>query len=168
MNKHTCARLISGEVVRLSKECDCLTHTGPHWQHVDQLWKESNRRLLELSPLGFAREESARLQELLHTFQTEGIAKLLTEEEGAPLVRRGGLRHHLRKSLLLSRNDAEKHLGGRALRSYLALWEWCGHRFSGRAGQKQEAFWEKYGKEAFYRRVNKVRAACGFEPLIEA
>jgi hypothetical protein len=34
------------------------------------------------------------------------------------------------------------------------------------ASDKQDRFWGKYGKDAFYRRVNKVRAAFGCEPLV--
>lgn len=165
MKIYTCARLESGEVIRLQKECDCVTHAGPHWQHADRLWKESNARLRESSPLAYAHEESARLRELLYVFQREKIAQLLTEEEGAHLVR-PGLRHAVKQALHLSRNDAEKHLGGRTLRSYVAIWEWCGFRSGGRAGAKQEAFWQAHGKEAFYRRINKVRAACGFAPMV--
>jgi hypothetical protein len=28
-------------------ECNCLHHNGPHWLHMDTLWKEKNHALLE-------------------------------------------------------------------------------------------------------------------------
>ena len=45
---------------------------------------------------------------------------------------------------------------------YCRVWEWCNFRLSSR---KQEWFWEKWGKAAFYNKINKTRAACGFEPI---
>lgn len=47
--------------------------------------------------------------------------------------------------------------------AYVSVWEWCSPRMGGRAGEKQDKFWEKYGKEAYYKRINKVRAAFGFD-----
>lgn len=29
------------------KDCGCMTHEGPHWQHMDAIWKEKNHALLE-------------------------------------------------------------------------------------------------------------------------
>lgn len=29
------------------KDCECLTHDGPHWRHMDAIWKEQNRELLQ-------------------------------------------------------------------------------------------------------------------------
>lgn len=34
------ARLTDGSVVDLPRDCDCLTHAGPHWLHLDTLNKQ--------------------------------------------------------------------------------------------------------------------------------
>jgi hypothetical protein len=69
--------------------------------------------------------------------------------------------------LSYTKAEAERMLSGKHYATYLALWEWSGFRFSGRAGDKQDAFWHKFGRDAFYARINKIRAACGFTPLID-
>lgn len=41
-----------------------------------------------------------------------------------------------------------------ARRRFCLIWEWSVFRFS---SQKQETFWNRHGKAAFYRRMNRVR-----------
>lgn len=50
-------------------------------------------------------------------------------------------------------------------RSYRAVWEWCSPRFTGFAGAKQDAFYQKHGRKAYNERVNKVRVSLGFYPI---
>ena len=46
------------------KDCDCMTHEGLHWLHMDRLWHDKNRALLDSGNLaGFLQEEIARLKE---------------------------------------------------------------------------------------------------------
>lgn len=61
-----------------TKDCDCITHEGPHYLHMDRLWREQNREHLErlkrdvetnnradapLAAQAFALTELARLKE---------------------------------------------------------------------------------------------------------
>ena len=68
----------------LEKDCECLTHDGPHWLHMDEVSKALNRPLLEsgtfLSLHGFAKEEAARLREKLYQMTSRNIAKLLPND----------------------------------------------------------------------------------------
>lgn len=52
----------------MNNDCGCIGHEGPHWLHMDKLWREMNRKLLDggdsLGMIGFAKEEIARLNEL--------------------------------------------------------------------------------------------------------
>lgn len=50
--------------------------------------------------------------------------------------------------------------------AYCAVWEWMNFRLSGRAGWKQDAFWKQFGQEAFYRRINRVRSAFGYDSIL--
>ena len=59
----------------------------------------------------------------------------------------------------------EGRIGARCWEAYCRVWSWTAARFGGRAGERQEAFWAKHGKAAFYAKVNKTRCAFGFEPL---
>jgi hypothetical protein len=47
-------------------------------------------------------------------------------------------------------------------RAYELVWGWSAPRWSNPWSDRQERFWEKYGKDAFYRKINKTRAAFGF------
>ena len=49
---------------------------------------------------------------------------------------------------------------------YKAVWAWSSAKFGGSIADRHEAFWNQFGQDAYYRRINKVRAACGFA-LIE-
>lgn len=61
-----------------AKDCACATHEGPHWLHMDALWRARNRAILQrmrdalaagnhwdasLAAFAFAREEECRLAE---------------------------------------------------------------------------------------------------------
>jgi len=58
-------------------------------------------------------------------------------------------------------------IGQATWEAYGRVWAWCAVRWSNveRASDRQEAFWNKCGKDKFYDRINKVRAAFGFAPL---
>lgn len=63
---------------------------------------------------------------------------------------------HMVRDGTISQNEFE---------AYCAVWEWCAYRLSGNAAMKQESFWNRFGKEAFYRRMNKVRSAFNLSPV---
>ena len=57
-------------------------------------------------------------------------------------------------------------IGQATFEAYCRVWDWSAVRWSGQADRKQEAFWKRYGKEAFYAKINKTRQAFGFPPVI--
>jgi len=82
------ARLRDGRVIELAKDCDCSTHSGPHWLHADRLWLEGNRALLRpegdptrsmLGCFGFAREEAARLAEKARQLRMHGVEEIFND-----------------------------------------------------------------------------------------
>ena len=97
------AVLESGETVVLLKDCDCVTHDGPHWVHADEAWREANRNMFARAQStgtpadlahyachGFAVEELARLTSLEHSLRHRRIARLVrcdvavTEQDQVP------------------------------------------------------------------------------------
>lgn len=49
--------------------------------------------------------------------------------------------------------------------AWVRVWEWLSPKFGGNPGLRHEIFWEKFGQDAYFRRINKVRVAFGFEPI---
>lgn len=98
------ARLTDGSVVELAKDCDCITHDGPHWLHYDALWRAINQEIkatadlayaalqakglctiteiwdVELIYGAFASEESRRLDDKLRTMVRLGIEEILKDD----------------------------------------------------------------------------------------
>lgn len=81
-----------GHTIELEKDCNCVTHEGPHWLHADELWRQKNRKLLEIANdasielmrrysalSGHATEEEARLDEKARMMKRHGIAELICE-----------------------------------------------------------------------------------------
>ena len=177
MNTYTCARLTTGQIVPLRKDCECITHAGPHWLYADASWRKANRLPDSPSMLalyGHAQEEIARLRELRWAMEREGIAQLLTDEDLTALrasgeavdVSRPGLKPHLRRAIQLSYIEAQRQFGGgRTWEAYVALWEWCSVRLGGSAARKHDQFVDRFGYPAYYARINRVRKACGFAPI---
>lgn len=66
------ARLKTGKVITLEKDCDCITHTGPHWLYMDEL----ERELCGTD----ARAQIARLDRKLAKMKELDIAELISEE----------------------------------------------------------------------------------------
>lgn len=67
-----------------------------------------------------------------------------------------------------SYNDVERMLhsgtiGQATFEAYCRVWEWCAPRF-GHVAWKHDSFWKRFGKEAYYAKINRVRIAFGFEP----
>lgn len=45
--------------------------------------------------------------------------------------------------------------------AYIRVWNWSAVRWSGHISNQQDRYWERYGKDAFYAKINKTRAAFG-------
>lgn len=79
------AELVNGSIVELPKDCDCLTHDGPHWVHMDRVWRAMNQELLsigtDLAIRGFVQEDLARLQIKEREMQCQGIKRLIESEK---------------------------------------------------------------------------------------
>lgn len=74
------AKLSSGAIVVLEKDCDCITHDGPHWLHMDQLWRIRNQQLLDADALdAFTHAEIERLDEKLANMLRLGIDEILRD-----------------------------------------------------------------------------------------
>lgn len=86
------ARFADGSVRPLPPDCDCTTHEGPHWLHMDRLDREANRRRLaelrEAPPSAWAvvalcdlaQAECRRLRERLRQMAARNIVEILPEE----------------------------------------------------------------------------------------
>jgi hypothetical protein len=55
-------------------------------------------------------------------------------------------------------------LQGRKRQQALALWQWAAIRFSS-YGTAQQAYFRRYGAEATFARINRVRAWLGLDPI---
>lgn len=77
------AELNSGEIIDLVKDCECITHDGPHFLHMNQLDKEQSQKYLNMKTnggsLAFAQNEIARLNRLDYELRARKIVKLISE-----------------------------------------------------------------------------------------
>ena len=48
--------------------------------------------------------------------------------------------------------------------SWYRVWDWSAPRMGGTIGIKHDAFYKRWGKAAYYRKINKTRAAFGIPP----
>lgn len=75
--------MIDGTMREATKDCECLTHVGPHWVYMDNFWLVRNKMLLaggtHLAIRGFITEELARLQAKSHTMQYLGIEQIVCD-----------------------------------------------------------------------------------------
>lgn len=97
------ALLTNGEIVELAKDCNCITHEGPHWLHMSQIDKELNHKVLprlqetesriqrgeadyqEAQWYGIAlnqlaKAEARRLGELARHYERLGITRIFRED----------------------------------------------------------------------------------------
>lgn len=68
------AKLTTGKIIELKQDCSCITHTGPHWLHMNDLWRERNR---SLTGLGLYQEEIRRLDEKEQYMISLGIEEII-------------------------------------------------------------------------------------------
>jgi hypothetical protein len=75
--------MADGTVREAVKDCDCLTHDGPHWIHMDNYWRGRNEELLALrdglAVRGFIAEDMARLEAKANMMKYLGIEKIIHE-----------------------------------------------------------------------------------------
>jgi hypothetical protein len=50
--------------------------------------------------------------------------------------------------------------------AYIRVWNWSCPRFGGNIGIEQENFWNQYGMDKYYLKMNKTRKAFGFNPIV--
>lgn len=79
------ARLVSGEVVSLEKDCNCVIHEGPHWLHMDDVDKRLNQSLRNRAVTGeplavraYAQSELKRLGEKRREMERRGIEEIFS------------------------------------------------------------------------------------------
>lgn len=65
-------------LLNLSQDCDCTTHDGPHWLHMDKLMFEKNLQILKRKPSAslesvkfsaFTMQESIRMKNKLRELE---------------------------------------------------------------------------------------------------
>ena len=72
------AKLTDGTVIELAKDCECITHSGPHWLHTNDLWRSRNSELLHQGNLrAYIEEEYRRLAEKEHELVSRGIVEII-------------------------------------------------------------------------------------------
>ena len=71
----------------MNEPCNCLHHSGPHWLHMDALWRAKNHELLvqagKYEEAGRASRDINEVMLLLSAF--EAIMRLHAQEELARL-----------------------------------------------------------------------------------
>lgn len=50
-------------------------------------------------------------------------------------------------------------------RAWDRVWEWSSAKFGGPPGWRHESFWNTYGKEKYFQKINKTRRAFGLEEI---
>jgi hypothetical protein len=82
------ARLTSGEVINLPKDCDCVIHVGPHWLHMDEVDKRLNQPLRERALRGellgfhaYEQEELRRLGQKFREMERQQIAEIIKDSQ---------------------------------------------------------------------------------------
>lgn len=84
----TYARLANGAIVELRKDCECMTHKGPHWLHMDYLDRLAAQKLFmdcrsSRTPAvcydAYIREELTRVRAKRQEMTQQGIEELLWE-----------------------------------------------------------------------------------------
>jgi hypothetical protein len=81
------ARLKTGEVIVLKKDCECVIHDGPHWLHMDDLDKRLNAPLRARAMQGeslafhaYAEAELRRLDEKRRNMERQHIVEIIREK----------------------------------------------------------------------------------------
>lgn len=72
-----------GKTITLEQDCNCITHKGPHWLHMDAIDKRLNASLLGGGPLQLqehARLELSRLKSKREKMETLGISRIINSD----------------------------------------------------------------------------------------
>lgn len=74
-------KLKDGSIIEAVKDCECLFHEGPHWLHMDEIWREKNRNILAngglSAVLAYPREEFRRLESKNREMDALGIVETI-------------------------------------------------------------------------------------------
>ena len=75
------AKLTSGEVVTLPKDCACQTHEGPHWLYLDEMERAEASRALKAHDLfEVIFIEQVRLKAKVWNMERQGIVDLIPDQ----------------------------------------------------------------------------------------
>jgi len=104
------AELATGEIVTLSRDCNCCTHNDPHWTYMDRVTRSINRKLLDptdktpeqryYGAIGFAKEDLVRVETKIREMKLRGIVRLIPEESDEPTAEQREQLEENRKWLL--------------------------------------------------------------------
>jgi len=85
------ARLTTGGVVELKKDCSCLDeiHTGPHWLHMDDFRRRRNVELVEKATQGIVQDRIALMQRKALLNCAAQFETVRLEEKEREMVRAG-------------------------------------------------------------------------------
>lgn len=68
-----------GRVVDAAKDCECLLHSGPHWMHSDEAWKQVIADMRAAGNVaGAFIEDQARIREKRYQMESRGIERIIT------------------------------------------------------------------------------------------
>lgn len=57
------------------------------------------------------------------------------------------------------------HISKELLKAWVKVWEWASVKYGGKIAEEQDRFFDKYGAEKFYAKINKTRRAFGLQKL---
>lgn len=89
------AQLTDGRIIDLAKDCHCVgLHDGPHWVHMDDLWRKMNHEILDMAKVKLKTAKTlmdvSMAEVLFDRFIEEEIPRLRTkrrEMEQSGIVR---------------------------------------------------------------------------------
>jgi hypothetical protein len=75
-------KLTSGKIIDAEKDCNCITHSDPHWINEDKMWKDRNDLLLDHGNFyAYAKEEQLRLKYKEWFMRVHYIEEIIQDED---------------------------------------------------------------------------------------
>lgn len=85
------AESTNGTIIELTQDCACLTHTGPHWLHMDEFTQAKNRETLtranEMAAQRLDAAQAIQCRALLDHFAKVEVLRL--DDKTREMARRG-------------------------------------------------------------------------------
>lgn len=81
---------------------------------------------------------------------------------------KGAIAHYLAMSLSfddMARLYNYGRLSPEVWQSWQRVWEWLSPKMGGAPGLRHDIYWNRYGKDRYFAKINKTRVAFGFEPI---